>query len=38
MPMKIEKKKATRAMMLIASGSTACKNEMVSKSISNSFC
>lgn len=31
MPMKIEKKKkATRAMMLIASGSTVCKNEMVS--------
>ena len=30
MPTKIEKKKATRAMMLIASGSTACKNEMVS--------
>lgn len=30
MPIKIEKKKATRAMMLIASGSTVCKNEMVS--------
>lgn len=31
MPMKIEKKKANlRAMMLIASGSTACKDEMLS--------